>query len=114
MMAGHKSQPGTPQQVMQEWGNVVHLRHDRPVDLDLEPVKPKDWRDDALCTAVDKNDIDAFYPSNRQEAEFAKSVCALCPVRDECLQAGLDGNEWGIWGGTTETERRELQQERSA
>jgi WhiB family redox-sensing transcriptional regulator len=37
----------------------------------------------------------------------AKTVCARCAVREECLVAGL-AEEHGIWGGLTVGERRVL------
>lgn len=36
----------------------------------------------------------------------AKRVCAGCPVRLECLEWAIQWNEIGVWGGTTEDERR--------
>lgn len=39
----------------------------------------------------------------------AKSVCMGCPVRTECLADALDNRvEFGVWGGSTERERRAL------
>jgi WhiB family redox-sensing transcriptional regulator len=39
----------------------------------------------------------------------AKAVCSGCPVRDECLAFALDtGQDFGIWGGLTEDERRAM------
>jgi WhiB family transcriptional regulator, redox-sensing transcriptional regulator len=39
----------------------------------------------------------------------AKSICAECPVRIECLDYALSIREpHGIWGGLTEAERRLL------
>ena len=35
----------------------------------------------------------------------AKSHCAICMVRDECLSHAIDNREPFIWGGTTEHER---------
>jgi Transcription factor WhiB len=36
-------------------------------------------------------------------------VCAGCEVRAECLQYALDHSErFGVWGGLSERERREL------
>lgn len=50
-----------------------------------------------------------FFPQTKSEAQAALAVCAACPVREECLAHALDTNErFGIWGGTTEKERREL------
>ena len=59
-----------------------------------------------------------FYPPLRPERkavrlareERAKAVCASCVVRQECLDTALRQNErYGIWGGLTDVERRNLQ-----
>jgi len=51
-----------------------------------------------------------FFPSTREETEQALSICASCPVRPECLDYALEAVErFGIWGGTTEKRRRQLQ-----
>lgn len=43
----------------------------------------------------------------------AKSVCEVCPVRQECLDWAVDTNQdFGIWGGATERERSKLRKER--
>lgn len=45
----------------------------------------------------------------RANVTAAKAVCAVCPVRDDCLEDAL--SHWGtagIWGGTTQTERDRL------
>lgn len=46
----------------------------------------------------------------------AKTYCASCPVVDQCLEYALAiGEEHGVWGGTSETERRMiLKRRRSA
>ena len=57
-----------------------------------------------------------FPPSHferKDEKEFrednAKSICALCSVRSECLDYALRIREpHGIWGGLNEIERRRL------
>jgi WhiB family redox-sensing transcriptional regulator len=47
-------------------------------------------------------------PAVPQIAE-ATAVCAGCPVRLECLQFALESNqEFGVWGGYAEDERRDL------
>lgn len=39
----------------------------------------------------------------------AKLVCRTCPVVLDCLSAALDRREeYGVWGGMTERERRSL------
>ena len=44
-----------------------------------------------------------------EAAEEAKSICAICPVRLSCLEHALSSRERdGVWGGTTEKERRRI------
>jgi WhiB family redox-sensing transcriptional regulator len=32
--------------------------------------------------------------------EYAKALCAQCPIRRQCLSAALQRAEpWGVWGG---------------
>jgi len=73
-----------------------------------------DWRDAALCRDV--ND-DTFFPSPGDTAatEYAKSICALCPVRPTCLAEALaeEGgrtkvNRFGVRGGLTHSQRYAL------
>jgi WhiB family redox-sensing transcriptional regulator len=52
---------------------------------------------DLPCWAYDP---DLFFAELPQEVEIAKSVCARCPLRDECLTGALDRREpYGVWGG---------------
>ncbi|MEU4657764.1 WhiB family transcriptional regulator [Streptomyces sp. NPDC023723] len=70
-----------------------------------------DWRDRGLCL---REDPDLFFPigsiSSGQaviQTDEAKSVCRRCPVTEQCLAwAVVAGPVEGIWGGTTERERR--------
>ena len=64
------------------------------------------WRDDALCRQVG---MDLFFPEKGETPKAAKQVCAACPVRAECLAEALAGDiRFGVWGGTSERERRQL------
>lgn len=39
----------------------------------------------------------------------AKRLCDTCPVRLACLEKAFDNHEeWGIWGGLTPKERRDI------
>ena len=57
---------------------------------------------------------DPFFPVGStglavEQIEAAKAVCEQCPVKTECLQFALETNQdSGIWGGTSEEERRRL------
>jgi WhiB family redox-sensing transcriptional regulator len=58
-------------------------------------------------------DPDVFYPISDEDAEEAKAVCAICPVRQLCLEHALNYRERdGVWGGLNERERRRLVRQR--
>lgn len=65
-----------------------------------------DWQDDAVCATTDP---DLFFPDIRDPARLAKRICNSCPVKQECLDYAIQaGEEFGVWGGTTEIERRHM------
>lgn len=46
--------------------------------------------------------------------EAAKAVCRGCVVKEECLEYALENpGRFGIWGGTTDDERREIRKQRT-
>ena len=54
-----------------------------------------------------------FFPSNGVGVEIAKRVCAVCPVRELCLEYALFHNiEHGVWGGASERARRRMVRQR--
>jgi WhiB family transcriptional regulator, redox-sensing transcriptional regulator len=70
------------------------------------PLTNLTWRQHAACRGVEP---DVFYPASDEEAEVAKAVCAVCPVRQPCLEYALSSRERdGVWGGATEKERRRI------
>lgn len=70
---------------------------------------PAPWMRDAVCTETDP---ELFFPiSNHHGKQIreAKQVCLGCPVRAECRAYALARPELGgIWGATTDTERRRM------
>jgi WhiB family redox-sensing transcriptional regulator len=61
---------------------------------------------DIACKDVDTN---LFFSELKSKVEKAKSICNSCPVKSECLEFALkDGIEFGIFGGVTADERKEL------
>jgi len=67
------------------------------------------WQDDALCAQTDP---EAFFPEKGGSTREAKRVCAKCDVRQECLEYALSHDErFGIWGGTSERDRRRLRRQ---
>lgn len=64
------------------------------------------WQEWALCAQTDP---EAFFPEKGGSTREAKRVCMACPVRVDCLNYALDGEErFGIWGGLSERERRRV------
>lgn len=79
-------------------------------DLDLIPL-PGKWVQQALCAETDPEE---FFPEkNVGNTRMARAVCARCPVTAECLEDALARNErFGVWGGLSERERREVARQR--
>ena len=78
------------------------------------PIVPgamrQDWAGLGACVAGDPDDL--FVKGAAQQQ--AKVVCQRCPVIAECLAEALDHRtEFGVWGGMTERERRELLRQRT-
>jgi WhiB family redox-sensing transcriptional regulator len=79
----------------------------------LLPRQPIDWQQDALCREVSP---EIFYPTaGNGRARQAKDICHACPAITECREYSLANNEkWGVWGGLSEHDRRELRRTRRA
>lgn len=73
------------------------------------------WQDGAACRGLDP---DQFFPERRDSnlvTRAAKAVCRGCRVRSNCLEHALSHPErFGIWGGLSERERRQLRRQRRA
>jgi WhiB family transcriptional regulator, redox-sensing transcriptional regulator len=75
-----------------------------------------DWRHRSACR---DEDPELFHPVGPggpvlSEIAAAKAVCAVCPVTSECLEWALAMGVSGIWGGTSENERREMRKRAAA
>jgi WhiB family redox-sensing transcriptional regulator len=73
-----------------------------------------EWRSDAACRDTEP---ELFFPIGTtgmatDQIESAKRVCDHCDARKACLEFALATNqESGVWGGTTEDERRKLRKQ---
>lgn len=83
-------------------------------------IIPPPWTADALCPQID---LDLFFPAKGVSAKSAKAVCAMCPVRQQCLDYALDHESGaaredkgfrpqGIYGGLAPRERLAIIHER--
>lgn len=75
------------------------------------------WRSFAACLDSDAD----FFGSTRASKQEAKAVCAVCPVRQDCLDFAMsvevnedtgvkldEDHRFGVYGGLTRNERWEL------
>jgi WhiB family transcriptional regulator, redox-sensing transcriptional regulator len=83
-----------------------------------------DWRSFAACAAaVERGDatVDDWFAEGRGENyRKARKACAECPVRQPCLdeamllEEGYTANCYGMAGGLSPDERRDLSRRRRA
>lgn len=65
---------------------------------------PPPWTEAAVCASTDP---EVFFPERGTSAKEAKRVCTGCEVAAECLEYALVNHEqFGVWGGLSERERR--------
>lgn len=82
------------------------------------------WQADSECRTVP---VDWFYPlvededgelvgddgtvgADMQLYEEAKAICAVCPVREPCLDHAMANKErFGLWGGLAPIERLRIE-----
>jgi WhiB family transcriptional regulator, redox-sensing transcriptional regulator len=87
-------------------GTIVALMWNRSVEWDAD-----DWRKVAACRHTEP---DLFFPIGTtgpavDQIDAAKRVCFACEALEPCLEFALATNqESGVWGGTSEEERRKL------
>lgn len=68
-----------------------------------------DWMEHGSCRG---GSVEVWFPEQPDFRE-ARRVCRRCPVKDECLDYAMNRPEmFGVWGGTSPTERAELKRAR--
>lgn len=75
--------------------------------MDVAPYPPVDGTQP--CAAEDP---EVFFTTGSRQAAYSQpralAACARCPFRRECLAFALTHHVQGIWGGTTEPQRKKL------
>jgi WhiB family redox-sensing transcriptional regulator len=66
------------------------------------------WKEKGACRSQGP---DLFFPdvataSGRREEKEAVKICKECSVRPQCLSHALAHEDFGVWGGMTERQRR--------
>ncbi len=69
--------------------------------LDILGVDKEDinWTDIATCSGIETN---YFFDDYENDAILAKNIdemCMICPVAKDCLLAGVENSEYGVWSG---------------
>ena len=66
------------------------------------------WRHEARCAEDDVNRA-WFHSTEGREIKHAKLICQGCPVKAQCLEYALTADDnWGVWGGLDDKQRRQL------
>jgi WhiB family redox-sensing transcriptional regulator len=83
-----------------------------PLAIPREFLAREAWMDDGACVGENP---ETFYPTRGKDTAVAKAICAGCDVSSDCLAYALRHTiRHGIWGGTSERERRRMRAERAA
>lgn len=66
-----------------------------------------DWQAKAACEGMNLN---SFFPDMDFLVEPEVLIaCGRCPVKENCLNWAMEhGEEFGVWGGMTEEQRRKI------
>jgi WhiB family redox-sensing transcriptional regulator len=65
-----------------------------------------DWMGEGRCRDMDPA---VFFPSDGIGVQAAQRICSECPVQGPCLEYALANRvDHGVWGGTSERERRRI------
>lgn len=85
----------------------------------MEPLTVRllgNWAEHAACNAPSAPHPEAFFPETELGHIAAENwptdalrTCGTCPVRRECLAYALANKVEGVWGGTTDIDRKHLQ-----
>lgn len=71
-----------------------------------------EWMATGLCRVEPPA---TFFPSDGVGVEIAKRICADCPVKVPCLEYALENRiDHGVWGGTSERQRRRILKKRKS
>lgn len=88
-----------------------------PIYISPHPDDSDDleWQKDASCAEIGG---DFWHPDKGGSIAEAVSICQGCRVRVECLTFALRHHatvgRFGVWGGTSERERRRMKRKQNA
>jgi WhiB family redox-sensing transcriptional regulator len=69
-----------------------------------------EWMAKGRCNEVSPS---VFFPSDGVGVDVARKICQDCDVKSICLEYALANRiDHGVWGGTSERERRRILRQR--
>lgn len=86
----------------------------------VDGTETEGWRVRGRCWGKTTDpETDFWFPEAEETEEVrkaktnaAKTICYICPVREECLTYAVEKHEaYGIWGGKTVRERAMIRRE---
>ena len=92
------------------WRSKAECRRHGPMDWKVENGKTRYMTDEEWGAWTSR----VFFVQRGGSSEEAKTICERCPVKAECLSAGLvdvpisNKTPTGIWGGLSQRERQTI------
>ncbi|MFR9753509.1 WhiB family transcriptional regulator [Nocardia sp. 004] len=68
-----------------------------PVLTDLLALSDSDRWHRAACRGDPNHE--AWFPYPSQDFDYARNVCARCPLREACAEFAMRTGQSGVWGG---------------
>ena len=101
------------------WHDSAHWQAENAARVDV--CRNGEWIQSGACRGLHATPViddvgpvpHTFFPERGEDERPAKSICKTCPVKSQCLGYALDaGEKFGIWGGTSERQRRTMRRNR--
>ena len=100
--------------------NWYYVDRSQTLSTIYERIHPT-WIDGAKCRGLPGDLFYSEHQHNNSQVQEARSVClgthpnhpGRCPVLEACLDYAINnGEKYGVWGGTSERERRRIKRQR--
>ena len=93
---------GDSEEISESFGLSGNQKAHCNVSIGME----SNWMAEGLCNEQPPS---LFFPSDGVGVEVAKKICAECPSKEPCLEYALTNRiDHGVWGGTSERQRRRI------
>jgi WhiB family redox-sensing transcriptional regulator len=88
---------------------ATKLRGVTDARLQLTATEVASWRSSAACSGLPHSIFFPAVEATEEDMAYAVEICGICPVTEACLEFALETNQRsGVWGGTSEEDRKAL------